>query len=74
MKLHFDSSQQYQLDAIASITDLFRGNSKGHQKEEFLSTGASSTNTQLFGTDMIVRNVLSLGTDDILANMREIQK
>lgn len=69
MKLHFDSSQQYQLDAIASITDLFRGNSKGHQKEEFLSMGTSNVNTQLFGTDMVVRNVLSLDAEDILANM-----
>ena len=35
MKLHFDSNQEYQLDAIKSITDIFEGQPLSSSDFEF---------------------------------------
>ena len=32
MKLHFDTNQQFQIDAIKSIVDIFEGQGKGNEE------------------------------------------
>jgi len=69
MKLHFDSKQDYQLDAINSVVRLFEGQSLS--KREFELTN----NVQGLGfTDLGFGNQLSLSQFDILNNLQLLQK
>ncbi len=71
MKLQFDASQQYQLDAINSIVDIFKGQplSKGVFE---LEVKRPDDELQL-GGEFVVGNKLMLEPDTIIANLHEIQ-
>jgi len=69
MKLHFDSNQEYQLDAIKAITDIFEGQPLSGGDFEFLvsSTGALLSENGL-------GNRLTLSEEQILENVKSIQQ
>jgi len=69
MKLHFDSNQKYQLDAIKAVTDIFEGQplSAGEFEFSFNSTGILLSENG-FG------NRLTLDEHQIWQNVLSIQK
>lgn len=73
MKLHFESSLDYQLQAIESVCDLFRG--QEICRTEFTVTQQAVGGAALPGTmtDLGIGNRLTLLDDELLANLRDIQ-
>jgi len=70
MKLHFDPNQNYQLDAIQSVVDLFDGQPLSAGEYAFsLDEGISG----VLMTENGVGNNLVLEDEQILANLRKIQ-
>ena len=69
MKLHFDPNQQFQLDAINSIVELFEGQPLNHGDFDFSITHAG----YLFQEGGI-GNRLTLSEEQILENLKSIQK
>jgi len=69
MKLHFDSNQEYQWDAIKSITDIFEGQPLSSGDFEFtkMNVGALLSENG-FG------NNLTLSAEQILENVKAIQQ
>ena len=68
MKLHFDSNQEYQLEAIKSVTDLFEGQPLNGGDFEFsLTQSGQLLSENGFG------NHLRLTEDQLLANVKTIQ-
>jgi type III restriction enzyme len=66
MKLHFDSNQEYQLEAIKSVTDLFEGQPLNGGDFEFTLTQSEQLLTENgFG------NHLKLSEDQLLTNVKE---
>ncbi|MGV9768565.1 restriction endonuclease [Microbacterium sp. NPDC003461] len=77
MSFQFDASQKYQLEAIASVVDLFDGQPADGDKLERALRGAAHTET---GQGLLVReevgaigNSLVLDRDTILANLQRVQ-
>jgi type III restriction enzyme len=69
MKLHFDSNQSYQWDAVKSITDIFEGQPLSSGDFEFTQSSAGALLTENgFG------NNLTLSAEQILQNVKNIQK
>ncbi|MCW5940670.1 MAG: DEAD/DEAH box helicase family protein [Fimbriimonadaceae bacterium] len=68
MKLKFEPNQQYQLDAINAVVDLFEGQPMAGGSLEI----GLSTPGQLL-TDVGIANSLSLGEATILRNMQVVQ-
>jgi type III restriction enzyme len=68
MKLHFDSNQQYQIEAIKAITDIFEGQPLNGGDFEF---SASSAGELL--SENGLGNRLTLSVDQVLANVKAIQ-
>jgi type III restriction enzyme len=69
MKLHFDSNQEYQWDAIKSITDIFEGQPLNSGDFEFTTSNAGALLSENgFG------NNLTLSADQVLENVKAIQK
>lgn len=69
MKIIFDENQQYQLDAIKAVVDLFAG--------QPLATGAFEFNLHSDGglfSELGVGNSLSLAEEAILANLATVQQ
>jgi type III restriction enzyme len=75
MKLKFDSSQQYQLDAISSTVDLFDGQPlhKGDFTIE-INTSAESGQGSIFQTELGIGNNLILSKNSMLANLNRVQE
>ena len=76
MKFQFDPNQQYQLDAIFAVTELFKGQTISYRtfgvaKEE---TG-SSQNLSLYeeGLESLYGNKLTLSNNQINNNLKEVQ-
>jgi type III restriction enzyme len=68
LKLHFDSNQQYQLDAIKSITDIFEGQVLNNGDFEFsLNQPGALHSENGFG------NRLTLSAEQIWENVKKIQ-
>lgn len=69
MKLHFDSNQQYQLEAISAITDLFEGQPLNIGDFEFsMNASGALLSENGFG------NNLQLSEEQIAENVQAIQK
>jgi len=74
VKLQFDPNQQFQLDAVAAITDLFDGQPRG--TPEFSVINAGEYGGMLAGqdhTELGAGNHLLLADDKLLASTRAIQ-
>ena len=72
MKLHFEPNLDYQLQAIESVCDLFRG--QEICRTEFTVTKAAiGATSDLFDTGLGVGNRLTLLDDEVLANLADIQ-
>ena len=69
MKLQFDASQQYQLDAIKSVVDIFDGQQTTSSSGLFSSTGLG-----LFQGAQGIGNLLQIDDTTILDNLRTIQE
>lgn len=74
MKLQFDANQQYQLDAVAAVTDLFDGQPQGAPEYSVIQVGDWGG---LFAgqarTELGVGNHLLLAPDKLQANARSVQ-
>jgi type III restriction enzyme len=69
MKLHFDSNQQYQLDAIKAITDIFEGQPLSGGGFEFSISAAGE-----FLSENGSGNRLTLSEEQIMENVKAIQQ
>jgi type III restriction enzyme len=72
MKLQFDSNQQYQLDAISAMVDIFKGQPFAEGDFE-VETRMSERDNRIFG-DLVVGNKLALSQEEIIKNLHEIQE
>ena len=69
MKIKFDDNQQYQLDAINAVVDLFEGQPLASGAYEF----SLKNNDQLF-SELGLGNCLTLAEDTLLENLRTVQR
>ncbi len=69
MKLHFDSNQEYQIEAIRAVTDIFEGQPLSGGDFEF-----SLTETGTLLSENGTGNRLSLSEEQILDNVKRIQQ
>ena len=74
MKLQFDANQQYQLDAVAAVTDLFDGQPQGAPEYSVIQVGDWGG---LFAgqarSELGVGNHLLLTPEKLLTNTRAVQ-
>ncbi len=70
MKLHFDANQDYQLQAIQAVLGLFEGQPLNRGDFEFSLAGNDGLGLKV----SMVRNDLMLPEEQILKNLREVQK
>jgi type III restriction enzyme len=75
MKIKFDSTQQFQLDAISSLVDLFDGQplNKGDYAIE-INTAAQTGQGSLFQSELGIGNNLLLSAEAILKNLNDTQE
>ena len=74
MKLHFEASLDFQLEAIEAACDLFRGQEVGRDEFAFApSPGVGQSRMALRGTDLCIGNRLTLPDEEILENLRAVQ-
>jgi type III restriction enzyme len=69
MKLHFDSNQEYQIDAIRAVTDIFEGQPLSGRDFEF-----SLTETGALLSENGVGNSLTLTEEQVWENVKSIQQ
>ena len=74
MKLQFDPNQQFQLDAVAAVVDLFDGQPQGAPEYSVIRMGDWG---QLFAgqerTELGIGNQILIPEEKIVANTRDIQ-
>lgn len=75
MKLKFDSTLQFQLDAINNIVDLFEGQplNKGDYTIE-INTAAETGQGSIFQTELGIANNLIINNEAIHSNLNDIQE
>lgn len=71
MKLHFDSNQNYQLEAIQSVIGLFEGQPINKGDFEF---SLSNEGSGMLMSELGFRNNLLLSNDQILENLHSVQR
>lgn len=69
MKLHFDSNQEYQIEAVRAVTDIFEGQPLSGGDFEF-----SLTETGALLSENGVGNRLTLTEEQIWENVKRIQQ
>ena len=72
MKIQFDASQEYQLDAIRAVTDLFDGQPLKQGDSEISLSGEAQAG--MFLSEEGLANCLLLDEEQILDNLRKIQE
>lgn len=72
MKLKFDSNQQYQLDAISSIVDIFEG--QPLQTKDFEIQMKAPEDQLQMGQNFVIGNRLVLAEETLLKNLQAIQE
>jgi len=70
MKLHFDANQDFQLQAVQAACGLFEGQPLNRGDFEFSLAAQNGLGLKFFG----VRNELMLSDEQLLKNLREVQK
>lgn len=74
MKLHFEPNLDYQLQAIESVCDLFRGQEICRTEFTVTQDGADTQARLAFAeNDLGIGNRLTLLDDELLANLHAIQ-
>jgi len=71
MKLQFESNQEYQLEAIRSVVDIFEGQPLSTGEYEF---SLQHSNSSLALTENGVGNAIRLTQQEILENVRKTQR
>lgn len=75
MKIQFDPKQQYQLDAVASVVDLFDGQQLEQTDFSVVNlSGADDPFTGVLRADLGVGNRLSIPPEEFQANTRAVQE
>ena len=70
MKLQFDSELLYQKQAIASVVDLFRGQTP---KQSNFTVAAYGAQRGVFDSEHGIGNNLELNNEEILSNLQDVQ-
>ena len=74
MKIQFDADQQFQINAVAAVADLFEGQPQGAPEYAVVSvTGMGGLFAGQEQTELGVGNRLLLAEDSLLTNTREVQ-
>ena len=75
MKLRFDANQQFQLDAVSAVADLFDGQQRGNSEFSVIKTSFSGgLYSGLEQTEIGVGNRLLLDDDKLRENARTVQE
>lgn len=72
MKLKFDKNQEYQLQAVQSVVDLFDGQPMNNSGFEFSMADTNSGSIKF--TEAGVGNNLTLTEEELLTNLNKVQK
>lgn len=72
MKLHFDSKQGYQLDAVSSVVDVFRG--QPLDAGEFSAEVSQPEGSLAIEGDLVIGNNIKLAQSSIIENVHSVQK
>jgi type III restriction enzyme len=74
LKIQFDADQQFQINAVAAVADLFEGQPQGAPEYAVVSvTGMGGLFAGQEQTELGVGNRLLLAEDSLLSNTREVQ-
>ena len=74
MKLQFDSSQTYQLDAVSAFVDLFEGQTLEQADFAIEKNVDSSGQTALFQSELGYGNAITISPAAIYDNMAKVQE
>lgn len=74
MKLQFDSSQAYQLDAVATFVDLFEGQPLEQTDFAIEKNTSAKGQATLFQSELGIGNAVTLSPEAIYENMVKVQE
>ncbi len=72
MKIQFDANQDYQLEAVKAVTDLFRGQPVG--AGDFRLERTFPQDQYLYGAEFVVGNHFAIDETTILENLQAVQQ